>query len=295
MKDVVLIPAWRRPEFLWHCLANIKRAEGAADLHYIFRFDHGHSPELHEIIKDFPFSHEVAVTRRVPYLVAKQSYSLLTGYAYAAAKTNALVFMIEEDVMVATDFFRWHYEAQAQNPDAFCTIAVANPNRKVIDTGGHDEYYRSSADYCSLGVCFRKDMLLQYVLPAVTERYYVNPIEFCARNFPNSPFGQAFAEQDGLIRRLQWRYEALFPIVWPWQAKAYHAGLYGKNRGAGPSGTLAKRLQYVTDVIYSEEAMRSFAKHPEWFEDSRPINLNAQPWTALTYKPLDPERNPARF
>lgn len=296
MRDVVLIPAWRRPEMLVHCLLNIMRAEEADRLHYIFRFDQGHSAELYDAIKvsGFAFSHEITQTPRTYYRIAKQSFSLLTGYHLAAQKSLKLVYMIEEDVMVGTDFFRWHREVHEANPQLFCSSAVANPNRHVKVHGELEEYYLTTADYCSLGVCFSKDMLIKHVLPAATQKYYVNPIDECKRQFPTSPFGSSFAEQDGLIRRVQWRLGLEHPIAYPYRARAYHAGLYGKNRGQGPTGSLEKRLQYVADIIYSDEAMRTFAKHPEWYEDSKPINLSTPPWTTLQLKPLDLQANPAR-
>ena len=34
-RDVLIIPCWRRPEFLWHCLDNLRRAEGIGDLHVL--------------------------------------------------------------------------------------------------------------------------------------------------------------------------------------------------------------------------------------------------------------------
>ena len=64
MRDVVLIPAFNRPELLHHTIAHICNAERAQEMHYIFRFDAGHNPELHEVVRGFPFSHEVTVTPR---------------------------------------------------------------------------------------------------------------------------------------------------------------------------------------------------------------------------------------
>lgn len=299
MKHVVLIPAWRRPEFLWHCLANIQRAELADQMHYIFRFDQGHSIELHEVIKGFPFSHEVAVTAPSKYRIAKQSYSLLTGYTLAAdrAPEGGLVFMVEEDVLVATDFFRWHLAVHEQQPALFCSIAVANPNRGREGMDGEvDEYYLSSDDYCSLGVALRREVIKSTLQPAMETAYFVDPVKYCLRRFPGSPFGANFAEQDGLIRRLQWASGgSLNPIAYPYRARAYHAGFYGKNRGAGPVGNWRQRLDRISSVIYSDEAMRTFAKHPEWYEDSRPIDLNTPPWTTIKHRPLPPGAAPVRF
>ena len=289
--DVVLIPAWRRPEMLFHCLKNIQAAHGAEELHYIFRFDTGHSPELVDAIHaaEFTFSHEITKTPKCPYQMAKQSFSLLTGYALSIAHSMApeRVYMIEEDVMVATDFFRWHQQVHEQRPDVFCSIGVRNPNRTVpVDGSTRDHYYLTTDDYCSLGVCFPSKIIKEYILPWTATKYYVNPVDFCARNFKDSPFGQAYAEQDGLIRRIQWRAGMAMPIAYPYHGRAYHAGFYGYNRGAGPRGSLIERISYVRDIIYSDEAMRRFAKHPSWYEDSKPINLTAEPWQTLSLKEL---------
>jgi hypothetical protein len=301
-KHVVLIPCWQRAEFLWHCLANITRAQRSSEFHYIFRVDYGYSVDVLDVIEDWAnrtgFSHEVAITARSGYRLSKQSYSLLTGYALAAERTAGLVIMVEEDVMVRDDFFAWHLAVQEAEPHSFCSIAVANPNR-VLQAGSGPEhaYYRSTGDYCSLGVCFRADTIRQHILPRATNDYYINPVDYCRSNFKGLPFGDAFAEQDGLIRRIEFSPTAdTGPIVWPWKPRAYHAGLYGKNRGPGPAGNFGKRLDYVTSVIYSDEAMRTFAKHPEWYEDSRPIPLTApaEAYAQPEHYPMNLHLNPLR-
>lgn len=285
MKDVVLIPAYRRAELLHHTLQHIQHAERAEQVHYIFRFDHGYSAELHEVVRGFPLSHEIAVTARSSYGIGKQSFSLLSGYKYAAGKSGGKVFMIEEDVFIASDFFAWHYAVHNEHPDLFCSIAVANPNR-VVPTGAHDEYYLTTDDYCSLGVCFDRDVLMGHVERHAQPGYYVQPSTYSRRHFPQAPFDPTHCEQDGLIRRIQWQQGMKMPIAYPCAAKAYHAGYYGANRADPPSGTLAQRIEHVSRVCYSEDAMRTFALHPAYFEDSRPINLKAEPWTELRMRSL---------
>ena len=285
MRDVCLIPAFNRAEMLWHTLAHIRNAEGAEAIHYVFRFDYKHSPELHEVVRGFPFSHEIAVTARSSYGIGKQSFSLLSGYKYAAGKSGGKVFMIEEDVFVATDFFRWHYAVQAAHPDLFCSIAVANPNRQVPD-GAHDDYYLTTDDYCSLGVCFDRRVLIDHVERHCTPGYYVQPSNHCRKHFPHAPFDPTHCEQDGLIRRIQWKQGIAMPIAYPYQAKAYHAGYYGMNRADPPTGTLAQRVSHVSEVCYSDLAMRTFALHQSYYEDSKPVDLNAKAWQTIRLTPL---------
>jgi hypothetical protein len=294
MRNVVLVPCWKRAELLWHTLQHIIHAEGADQLHYIFRMDTGHSPELHEVVRNFPFSHEVAMTPRTTFAGSKQSFSLLSGYKLAAERSGKKVFMIEEDVFIASDFFRWHYAVHESHPDLFCSIAVRNPNGPTPE-GAHDTYYLSSGDYCSLGVCFDRTVLTNLVEPHATAAYYVEPTRYCRRNFPGAPINPTHTEQDGLIRRIQWQRSANNPIAYPCRAKAYHAGYYGANRAKGPSGTLAQRIEHVGQVCYSTEAMRTFALNPAYFEDSTPVDLNAESWQHLKMIPLDMTRNPLRL
>lgn len=291
MKDVVLIPAWRRAEMLWHTTHCIRAAIGADQLHYIFRFDRGHHAELYEVIKDFPFSHEIAETPRSSYQQTKQSYSVLSGYQLATERTNGLIFLIEEDIFIATDFFRWHQAIHEEHPELFCSIGVENHNRWMRDEGHPEDYYLSALDYCSWGVCWRADVLRRFVLPHACAPYYVKPGDYIRKQFPGSPIGNGYVEQDGLIRRIQWKLGRNHPIAYPYRGRAYHAGAYGYNRANQPSGTLQERIDLVSSFAYSTEAMRTFAARPEWAEDSRPIDLNAPLWQELRLKSLDESRN----
>ncbi|TXH51165.1 MAG: hypothetical protein E6Q97_18940 [Desulfurellales bacterium] len=221
---------------LWHCLENIKRAHGSDAYHYIFRLDRGHDPAIHEVLAGFPFSHQISEAGPIKYReISKQSHNLLQGYAMAAQLSDSMVILVEEDIMVATDFFGYHEAVHEAEPNLFCSIGVANPNRRMSDTGPRDAYYLSDGDYCSLGVAFKKEVLQSLIAPHATADYFVNPEAYCRRHFPGSPIGHAFVEQDGLIRRIQMRQSR--PIAYPWQAKAYHAGVASRFRSVHRRGS----------------------------------------------------------
>lgn len=298
-RDVVLIPCWRRAEMLQHTLWNIERAHGAADLLYVFRVDSGNSEEVLDVIKGFPFEKEVLMTpssNAYRFSAMKQSFSVLSGYELAMKRAARYVFLIEEDIFIAQDFFEWHYGIHANHRDRlFCSIAVANHNREMVATGAQHEYYLTTDDYCSWGVCWDKEVLYKYVLPWATDAYYRKPGPFLAERFAEFPLGSRFTEQDGLIRRLQWSHGIASPIAYPYQARAYHAGIYGYNRGKSPTGTLSDRIAWVSRMAYSEEGMRTFAEDPAFCDDSKPINLNATPCPSLIHKPLDLARNRSRL
>jgi hypothetical protein len=274
--NVVLIPTWRRPEMLWHCLQNIKRAHGANKHLYLFRLDVGYDKETLQVIDEFPLNKLVSYAKNTPYGITKQSHNLLEGYRMACERTDDLVYLIEEDIFVAQDFFTWHEAVMAQwiPGTLFCSIAAANHNRTLNVTGSDREYYSTTLDYCSWGVCWHHQALRGYVLKHAAKPYYVNPRGYMIDHFPKSRIGLAYVEQDGLIRRIQEDLGMDRPIVYPFQPRAYHAGVYGYNRGGGITGSLQDRIKWVAKVCYDDDQVRLHAKRPEWYEDSRPIPLN---------------------
>jgi hypothetical protein len=290
-RDVVLIPCWRRPEFLWHCLENLTRAEGIEQLQVIFRPDHGHDPAILEVIGEFSgrLAHSaVEVPPRCPYRRTKQSSNILTGYLLAAARTRAFVFMIEEDIMVARDFFRWHYAVQAAEPRLFCSLSTRNTNRAVPASDDPHLYYRTTLDYCSLGVCFARSVISELIAPHVRREYFRDPSAYCARHFPSSQVGAGYVEQDGLIRRVQEAQGERHPIAYPYRPRAYHAGFIGYHRAGRLEGSLPERIRQVGSIIYNSQSMRQAIENPEHIADSIPVPLDTPPWQTLQLRALTP-------
>src|SRR5687767_14960561 len=104
-KDIVLIPAWNRPEFLAVTLENIIAAEGSEDLAYVFLFDKGFDKELHHVVNQFPYEKAIHERKKSVQGIGKQSMNLLEGYRFAANHPCEYVFMIEDDIFIANDFF----------------------------------------------------------------------------------------------------------------------------------------------------------------------------------------------
>lgn len=270
-KDVVLIPCWRRPEFLYVCLEQISKARGADKLHYFFSVDHGYDPEVLNVINMFDFSKEVYIRPHSPYKLGKQSFNLLKGYEYAAEKTKEFVFMIEEDVFIADDFFEWHYAVQG-DMNVFCSIATKNNNFHIDPVEGSEEYYTHDS-YQSLGVCFHKSTISDYIVPHIVDEYFTDPMKYVSDKFPNASIGNIWAEQDGLIRRIQ--EEVSNHVSFPIYPKAFHAGFYGYNRPQKVKmpTTLAGKVDAVRQIAFDPEMMKKAVMHPEFFNDSVPVPL----------------------
>ncbi|HEY1724456.1 MAG TPA: hypothetical protein VGF89_03460 [Steroidobacteraceae bacterium] len=279
-RDVLVLPCWRRPEFLWHCLDNLSRAEGLQDVHVVLRPDTGHDPANIEVIRAFAErlpSFEISLPVPCPYRRTKQSANLLLAYLQAAVRTRQLVYLLEEDTMIARDFFRWHRAVHAATPGLFCSIAIANPNRSVrppADAGG---YYLSSGDFSSMGVCFEQRILRRLIAPHVTMSYFRRPKHYVRRCFPDSAVGLGFVEQDGLLRRIQERCGC--PTAYPCVPRAFDAGFYGYNRPGALSGSLPQRVEQLGQIIYDPAALRA-AAGPEFIERCVPIDLQGGEWSS---------------
>src|ERR1039458_9881934 len=143
-RSEVLLPCWRRPEFLWHCIDNLSHADGIENIHVIFRPDTGYAPDILDVIRSQGqrlATSEIKYPPVCPFRRTKQSANVLLGYLHAARKTRQFVFLIEEDIMVTRDFFRWHRDVHAQQPELFCSIAAKNHNRDVTPPPNVDGYY----------------------------------------------------------------------------------------------------------------------------------------------------------
>lgn len=272
--SIVIIPCFNRPEFLTLCLERIRSAYGFQNHTYLFAIDFGYNRKIDDVITDFVQYAEVErlYTERTSLAITKQSFNLLNAYRCAYRFGAETVFMIEEDVLIAKDFFQWHNLVHEQQPNIFCSIATANNNRKILTSGERDEYYITTGDYQSLGVCFKRKML-ELILPHFNSEYLNNPFRYVRTKFRLSSIGESFCEQDGLIRRIEEKEK--IGIAFPFQARAYHAGFFGKNRGQQLYGSYEKRLEEIRNTVFSDEKMKYVnRRNPHLYEDSKPVPLD---------------------
>lgn len=281
MADVVVIPAYNRPEFLRLTLELITKNRGFQDYLYLFALDYGFKTTLLQEIKTFGktgVNIEIIRTPYRNYREGKQSYNLLNGYRLAASKSTNLVFLIEDDVFISNIFFEWHKVVHQAEPEIFCSIATRNNNTQIDIPGDVGDYYLKTDDYQSLGVCFKKQQV-EFFGQYVTSEYFSNPVEYCRRTFPTSPLNIMFSEQDGLLRRIMGKYGLYnaFSV----NGLAYHAGAFsGKNRGRRLEGTLEQKIQQLRDICFDKDKMReavlSRGLPLGYYLDSEPVSLTVE-------------------
>jgi hypothetical protein len=253
--DIVLIPCWRRADFLTVTLRHVVAAASARKHYVVFLADVGASPGVLRVAQRCPLRHEIVMARERP--MRGNSHNILGGYAYASAiapklKAN-LVYLIEEDIWIGRDFFAFHEAAHACQRSFFVS-GVRNQNDLRALPHDRSRIYLDSR-YQSLGVSFRVESLPRITAHHCPE-YYAAPQDYVARRFPSSRLGEYFWEQDGLIGRVieDERLAGIYPFV----PRAYHAGFIGYNRsGRAFGGSLERRvakLESMTDDEANDRA-----------------------------------------
>jgi hypothetical protein len=115
----VLVAAWRRPEFLLISLVHALEARWADDHEFIFILDHGHGAHVRAVVDAFPAIHKrVIIAPEHEFYQNSNSFNVLEGYRYAHMVGHKLgsklVYLLEEDIWIAKDYFAFHRAAHAQ-------------------------------------------------------------------------------------------------------------------------------------------------------------------------------------
>lgn len=245
--EVVIVPLHRRPAFALACLTRLYEAARADEnLTFHLSIDAQPDPEVIKIADRFAQQvgrTRVAVVQRTRSFRGN-SFNLLTAYAETVDSGADLIHLVEEDVLVADDYFDYHRAVHAQEPDVFSVCACRNQFWPLY--GGppaeEDTYYLQTC-YQSIGVSFTPDKL-RHVTAHSPQHFCINPYGYLRRTYPHSALGQQYAEQDGLIYRIVESLGAktAFPCV----PRAYHAGFTGYNRaGVTLNGTIEDQAKQI--------------------------------------------------
>jgi hypothetical protein len=284
MRDLVLIPTFCRTEYLSLCLEYLAAADGGVDKEVWISHDR-HVNDSANALREIELSEQVANTARGNFSVLR--FNLCAPHNYVGNPSNFLelykaayaeqdvryVYLVEDDVIVGKDFFRWH-EAVQPLGDYLCTVGwhcIRNPEVKA--SNDPTEYIESTRDFSSIGVCWKREKLEPLVRHATTD-YYRDLSNYLSRAFPDSPIkhGQ-WTEQAGVITRLLHETQNRW-VAWPASRRVAHVGVSGYHRPRGHrfSGDLAARVAALRSAVSSNIATMSV----EFADDieSLPVTLD---------------------
>jgi len=268
MKDIILVPSYFRPEYLFLCLERIRNADrGSVDSEIWvcqdFRFEDQHRHKLGidwttEVLDYWRPRLPIRFVQRSAHGFEGNSRNVLEAYKEAAAIENVrYIYLVEDDVLVQPDFFTWH-EAVQLDGDYMCSVAYRCSRNAEARTDVTDPsaYFTSARDYASVGVCWRREKLGPVVAHASAD-YYRDTSAYMQRTFPGNRFAGDFSEQDGLIMRVMWETRGV--VAWPYVPRAYHMGWYGYHRpdGRRPDGLLQDKIAKLRTIIHDAEKIKN--------------------------------------
>lgn len=251
MREIVIIPSWRRPDFLAATLERLAAADEGHQ-HYWITLDRRHDRKCAEVASGFlqrfgPLRVKV-LTRNHPF--TGNSYNVLRSYEEALKAGYEMIHLVEEDIFVADDYFAFHRAAHQLVPHAFAVSAARNQNYP------HDPEPQAGAvylapQYQSVAVSFRAHILAPIMKHAISS-YYHNPVKYCRKWWPRTKIPVGNAEQDGLINRVAEAAGAV--IVYPTVPVAYHAGFIGYHRNGEPALVPGKSVQVAAAQLLGMDA-----------------------------------------
>jgi len=260
-KDVILIPSYLRPEYLQICLEHLARttstptpkefwvcADQRADDEYRYKIL---LDWQNDVLGAWRGTLPIRFINGAKHQFSGNSFNVLESYKKAYREPGVRnVYLVEDDVFVTPDFFRWHEMVADVEPNAMCSVAYrcsrnGEAKKDITDPGG---YFTTAKDYASIGVRWSHDALAP-VLEHAREEYYVDQTGYIQRVFAGNRFAGDFAEQDGLIMRVMWNIRGF--TAWPYVPRAFHMGWYGYHRpnGKRPDGFLEAKIDAIKAII----------------------------------------------
>lgn len=260
--DLVLVPAFARPEYLHLCLEHLQAAGArriwiAQDAHHR---DSVQTKACMAEVRHVAQAFGCHFVQREPHNYIGNPYNILELYKRAFESDARYVYLVEDDVIVGADFFRWH-EAVQERGDYFCSVGWhCIRNERALKSNDPAAYIESGEDFSSIGVCWRREKLAAVVEHARTD-YYRDLSGYMRKNFPHSPIPPAqWTEQAGLIMRLLLA-DLGKKVAWPTLARCAHIGMSGYHRSSGyaPVGDLNQRIENLRHLL-NDGNLRSVAQ-----------------------------------
>ena len=227
MREIVLIPTYRRPEMLFYCLSLIRAIE--PEIAVAVFPDRGtyHDKEFQDVMASFDsdVTHALLIPDHDYY---GNSFNTMEAFRWAYNSGFDRIYYVEDDVMVHEDFFKWHREVHEEESDLFASMGwIFNRYAPITKDLLFQPWYYS------VGTCFTREKL-KLIVDHASPRYYKDMPGYIEKAFAGSSLnagGQNIQhyEQDGLIQRVMDRDRT--QVVSRGMATCTHLGFAGYNRG----------------------------------------------------------------
>lgn len=256
LPEVVVIPAYKRPELLWLCISELRKYYSGSIAVFPDRGDR--DPIYYKLSAAF----DVTIVPSVNHGFYGNSFNALRALSFGHDVAE-LVHYIEEDVLVTDRWYLWTHAAHAEGKTfspIFCSAGWIGSRSQPC----RDQTYLTPWIYIPQFSIER--VHLNKILRHFKPEYTQDMAGYCQRMFPNSPLNKMGAmnnhyEIDGLIQHMIAEDQSL-QVAWNGYPTVKHLGFAGYNRGGQPNydaffkdaNTFGDRLDRLTE----------FSLDPSW-------------------------------
>lgn len=242
-KEVVLVPTFRRNEYLWCALESIRAQDRKIKI--MCFSDRGEdNPELRSVCRQWNAG--LRITPMHKYW--GNSYAVLEALRWSVECGFDLTIYSEDDVIHHPGCLDWHREMHSNFEDIFAACGWVFNTHAPINDSNYFVPWLYSPNYS-----IRREKLRQVTAHA-NPLYYNGMRDYVMKHFANSPLlkncGEStnFYEQDAVVQFCIERDKA--QVAWCRTAKVDHIGAFGYNRTTGPEfvGTLEDRIRQVKEL-----------------------------------------------
>ena len=236
MKEIVIVPTYRRTEFLHCSLEAIRAADPAIPVH-VFP-DRG--TDERATCDRFSAIHHLTWDHNYH----GNSANMLEALRWASTQSCGLVYVIEDDAIIAPDFFRWCHAALSAHPTAFAACGWRYSPDSIISDGPD----LLIPWYLSVAAALPHRSVSEISQHARPD-YYSAMSSYLDSRYPNSAYRNSLHhEQDGLVLRVAESQSRR--SVWPRRPRAFHIGFQGYHSpGPALEGDLDQRIEIVRLAI----------------------------------------------
>lgn len=191
LREIVVMPTFRRPEFLALALERLRAAEPDDMPVMVFADTHTKMEETEWVVAHyFPEAnlYQWAEHTQSPsgnYCIPK---AIEAGFLAGADR----VYLIEEDVMIRPEFFDWHRSIHDAGAHDGTVLATCGRVEKRLERLFGEQYTNP-------GACLTRK-LFEQLAPHINDDYFSRPAEYVLENF--EPWVGMSILDDGLIRRV---------------------------------------------------------------------------------------------
>lgn len=267
-RDIVIVPTYNRPEYLALCLEKLLEAGASSKEIWVVQDEHSDVSLDPDIFKqtttvfleaNYKYPDCLTWIHRKPITTYGNSFNVLKSFREAYATSARHVYLVEDDVLVMPDFFRWHEAVQEKfRPFVSCagrinrSLNFERNGREAIDESCRDilACAASRRAYGSWAACFSNSSLKKILMNAMA-------VDFCGPFFCAARAGY---EQDIVIQEMMTRVGTL-PSIWPYVPRAYHMGMssYHRNAGLKFNGKLEEKIAALRATISDPYKIRLMA------------------------------------